>query len=210
MNYQVIVVDPETAGASTPEADEIVTDLSQMAGKITPFTYVVVATHGHFDELALEQALRAPAPYVALVASKTRSASVLDYLAARGLTAAELARLKCPAGLDIRAGRGDEIALSIMAEIVQKRRAARPIPQGDVPVDLNLRLEEAKPPAEPIPSCKGTYLQGDVPVEVIDPVCGMTVQVEGAKYMSEYEGRHYYFCAAGCKLAFDKTPKNYV
>jgi YHS domain-containing protein len=46
--------------------------------------------------------------------------------------------------------------------------------------------------------------------QVIDPVCGMTVDTETAEHKSTYEGSAYYFCAAGCKRAFDKNPTEYV
>jgi xanthine dehydrogenase accessory factor len=185
MHYHVIAVDPDTGGAGMPQADEIITDLKQVADKITPLTYIVVASHGHYDELALEQALRSKAAYVALVASKTRSAAVLEYLRGQGLTEPELARLKYPAGLDIQALRGDEIALSIMAEIVQRRRNAEPL-------DVSALL--APPP----------------PTEVIDPVCGMTVQTTEAKHKTEYQGQTYYFCCVGCQESFDKEPEKYL
>ena len=193
MNYHVIAVDPETAGESIPEADETIDEIGDMAAKITPLTYVVVASHGHYDELALEAALHSSAAYVALVASKTRSASVLEYLAAQGLEESELARLKYPAGLDIQAVRGDEIALSIMAEIVQRRRNSDRI-------DISEFLSEGDLALAPTPAL----------AEAIDPVCGMTVQIEGALYTHEYQGQTYYFCAAGCKHMFAADPEKYL
>jgi xanthine dehydrogenase accessory factor len=239
MNYQVIAVDPDTRGAGMPDADEVVTDLERMAGKITPLTYVVVASHGRYDEVALEQALRSRAAYVALVASRARSSAVLEYLAAQGLGEEELARLKYPAGLDIQAMRGDEIALSIMAEIVQRRRSGEEV---DVP-SLLAGQAPAAAAIDPVcgmavpiagaehvyeydgqtfyfccAGCRASfagepekYLAQPAPAgEAIDPVCGMTVDIASARYMSEYEGQLFYFCAAGCKLAFDKAPGSYV
>jgi xanthine dehydrogenase accessory factor len=240
MNYHVVAVDPDTAGAGMAQADEVLTNLKHIRDKITPLTYIVVASHGHYDELALEYALRSKAAYVALVASKTRAAAVLEYLRGQGLTDTELARLKYPAGLDIQALRGDEIALSIMAEIVQKRRNAEPI-------DITALLPEGAPsPAEAIdPVCGMTvqtaeaehqseykgqlfyfccggckdsfeqnpdkYLAQPLPSgEAIDPVCGMAVDIASAKYMSEYQGQLYYFCAPGCKLSFDRSPEKYT
>ena len=44
----------------------------------------------------------------------------------------------------------------------------------------------------------------------IDPICRMKVQVETARYTSEYSGKMYYFCAAGCKHSFDKEPEKYI
>jgi xanthine dehydrogenase accessory factor len=207
MNYRLTVVDPELKTGAPHEADAVIRNLNALAVQITPQTYVVVATHGQFDELALQQALRSPALYVALVASKTRSAAVYAYLVAQGLTASELARLKVPAGLDIHAQGGDEIALSIMAEIVQTRRTTQPIAvaprlqheaEGGTARSINIDL----------------LLGGDepslAPATAIDPVCGMTVEIASAHYRSEYAGQSYYFCAAGCKLAFDQAPETFV
>lgn len=44
----------------------------------------------------------------------------------------------------------------------------------------------------------------------IDPVCGMEVDEKTAAATSEYKGKTYYFCAPGCKTAFDKEPEKYV
>ncbi|MFQ6123988.1 MAG: YHS domain-containing protein [Candidatus Heimdallarchaeota archaeon] len=44
----------------------------------------------------------------------------------------------------------------------------------------------------------------------IDPVCKMTVDEKTAKFKSNYQGKIYYFCALGCKKAFDKDPENYI
>jgi xanthine dehydrogenase accessory factor len=189
MNYQVIAVDPDNGGAGMTQADEIVTDVKQIPARITPFTYVVVASHGQYDELALAYALRSKAPYISLVASKKRAASVLAYLRGQGIGEAELARLKYPAGLDIQARRGDEIALSIMAEIVQQRRTAEPLA-------LETLLE-------------GIHLSGE-PTEATDPVCGMTVQIAEAEYWTEYQGQTLYFCCESCKKSFENEPGKFL
>lgn len=242
MNYNVIAVDPDNEGAGMSQADEILTDMQHIVDKITPLTYVVVASHGHYDELALTTALRSKAAYVSLVTSKTRASAVLEYLRAQGLTDDELSRLKYPAGLDISARRGDEIALSIMAEIVQKRRSAELFDVEALLASLNLSAEPTEA-IDPVCGmsveiagaeytaqyngrtfyfcCQGCresfkndpeqYLASPAPTgEAIDPVCGMTVDIATAKYMSEYEGQFYYFCAAGCKASFDKTPQKYL
>ncbi len=244
MNYRTIAVDPDADPANMQtEADELITDLGLLVSRITPLTYVVVTTHGNYDEVALEHALRSKAAYVALVASKTRLKAVLDYLSAAGLTPAQLAALKCPAGLDIQAVQAEEIAVSIIAEIVQHRRSAGQI-------DLAALLESVSPGAseptqavDPVcgmavniaeaeyvyehqghtyyfcsESCKSRfatepdqYLDQPAPSgEALDPVCGMTVDIASAKYMSEYETQLYYFCGAGCKRSFDKEPEKYV
>jgi xanthine dehydrogenase accessory factor len=85
---------------------------------------VVVASHGRGEEDALAHALRAGVPYVGLVASRRRGAAVIDELRTAGIVDEELARLRTPAGLDIGARGPEEIALSIVAEIIGVRRAS--------------------------------------------------------------------------------------
>jgi xanthine dehydrogenase accessory factor len=94
---------------------------------------LVVASHGRDEEDSLERALRAGVPYVGLVASRKRGAGVLDELRARGTLAEEdVARVRTPAGLDIGAQTPEEIALSVLAEIVSVRRARQTAPAAAV------------------------------------------------------------------------------
>ena len=80
-------------------------------------TSVLVATHGQYDEDALEQALRSPAAYVGMVGSHRRADACREYLRASGLTEQQIERLKAPAGLDIGAVTPQEIAASILSRI---------------------------------------------------------------------------------------------
>ena len=194
MNYHVIAVDLDGDGAGMEHADEVLTGLEGIGEQIRPYTYVVIATHGNYDEVALEHVLRAKPSYVGLIASPTRAAAVRDYLTKQGVTETELTPLKSPAGLDIQARRGDEIALSVMAEIVQKRR-------NEELRDLALFGEGAKP-AETV--------DGENAGHAIDPICGMTVEMAAARYTAEYEGQRYYFCCAGCKATFEEDPAAYA
>lgn len=178
-----------------PEADQLVNELDLSHIKFTKHTSVVVASHGNYDEDMLVAALQSEAPYVALVASKKRSQAILQYLNESNLTQEQVARLKYPAGLDFGAVTPEEIALSILAEIIQWRRQPQfsdsQVPSAPV---TNLELPIAQIPA----------------LEAIDPVCGMTVEIAIAHFTSEYDGKTYYFCAAGCKRSFDKEPQKYV
>jgi len=85
--------------------------------------FVVVATQGRGDEAALRAALASGADHVAFVGSRRKFATLADRLAADGIDRAALDRVAAPAGLDIHAITPDEIALSILAQIVQWRRA---------------------------------------------------------------------------------------
>ncbi len=84
--------------------------------------YVVVSTQGRGDEAALLAALAVDVDYVAFVGSRKKAAALKAALAERGVAAERLARLKAPAGLDLGAITPDEIAISILAEIVAVRR----------------------------------------------------------------------------------------
>jgi xanthine dehydrogenase accessory factor len=123
LQFHVTVVDPLATRESVPEADAIVNELKLPSGE-----FIVVATHGRYDEEALEQAVKTDAPYIALVASPKRAGTILQILRDRGV---DVERIKSPAGLDIGAQGAEEIALSIVAEIVQERRA-RKAPQKPV------------------------------------------------------------------------------
>jgi xanthine dehydrogenase accessory factor len=84
--------------------------------------YVVVSTQGRGDEAALLAALAVNADYVAFVGSKRKAEALRATLAQRGITHERLAKLKAPAGLDLGAITPDEIAISILAEIIHVRR----------------------------------------------------------------------------------------
>lgn len=187
MSHRVIAVDPEGSTAMD-HADEVIPRLEDLAAQVNPLTYVVVATHGTHDEPAVDAALRAGATYVGLIASPKRAEAVRKYLRLTGLSKEDLAPLKAPAGLDIGARRGDEIALSIMAEIVQRRRSAEVL---DWPEEA--AGEEKRASA----------------TTAIDPVCGMKVVIEGAAHTYQHDGETYYFCCGGCLTQFAETPESF-
>jgi xanthine dehydrogenase accessory factor len=162
----------------------LIEDSADLEADVDERSYVVVATQGHFDEDALEHALATPAAYVGLVASRKRVDAVLGYLRDRGVADEALARVHAPAGLDLGHVATDEIAVAILAEIVQLRAAGS--------------LET------------GTVAETPTRHEEIDPVCGMTVDVADARYRTVHDGRTYYLCSAGCLDSFESDPARYV
>jgi xanthine dehydrogenase accessory factor len=146
---------------------------------------VVVATHADSDEDALERVLRSEAGYVSLVASRKRTTAILGRLSQRGVAAERLGRLKAPAGLDLGAVTPVEIAISILAEIVQHHRSDKTV--------------EAEAPSDTA-----------TPTEAIDPICGMSVEIASARYRSDMAGRTTYFCCLHCKETFDRDPGRYL
>ena len=181
LQFHVTVVDPLATRESAPEADEIVNQLALQALPLGEESFIVIATHGRYDEEALEQAAQTSASYIALVASPRRAGVVLEQLRDRGVS---VDRIKSPAGLDIGAQGAEEIALSIVAEIVQQRRAAR--------------------------SVAAPAVTAAAPAEAVDPICQMTVTIADARYTAEHEGRRYYFCCAHCQRTFEKEPQRYA
>ena len=173
------------------------TDLSQVS--INDRTCIVVATHGQYDELALEQALRSPARYVALVASHRRAEACREYLRDSGLTEQQIERLKAPAGLDIGAVTPEEIAVSILAELVQVRR-------GEL-IEQSHELHNQHSKHMPTHDTAGSPESAGT---ATDPVCGMIVEISTARHHSVLNGRDYYFCCPACKRLFERNPQEYL
>ncbi|HEY6331202.1 MAG TPA: XdhC family protein [Blastocatellia bacterium] len=135
VGFYITVSDP----AATPEAfrtaDRIDTNGPGYDSlKFGPSSYVVIATQHKGDHLSMRQAAEGGAAYIALIASKKRAALVLDYLLAIGVPREILdpAHIRTPAGLDIGASTPEEIALSIVSEMVAVRRGGSGHPMMEV------------------------------------------------------------------------------
>jgi len=144
-----------------------VSDSASVAGA----TAVLIASHGRAEEDTIRAALDAGVNFIGLVASRTRGTAVIASLE---LNRDEQQVVRSPVGLDIGARTADEIALSILAEVV---RAVR--------VD---GLEAPKPADEP-----------ERPSTAIDPVCGMTVTIGDDTAHLSHDGVDYWFCNPGCR-----------
>ena len=197
IHYRVSVGAPGADSQQFPDVDSLQTNLDVNLLTVTPQTFLVVSTQGEDDEAALEQAARSGALYLAFVASKVKGDKVLDYLRQAGVAAEKVERIRVPAGLDIGAASPEEIAVSILAEIIQVR---------------NSRAKGAKTAAAG-KNLGFPILKHDAPAanqDAKDPVCGMSVNSASAKYKSEYQGASVYFCCAGCKQSFDQQPEKYA
>lgn len=138
---------------------------------------LVIAAHGRDELGVLRAALEAGVPYVGLVASRKRGAAVLEQLRADGVTEDLLETVETPAGLDIGARSAAEIAVSILARIVEVRRRAAPA------------LAQA----------------ADRPPTAVDPICGMTIVVADDTPSLRHGDQTIYFCCMGCKLKFEEA-----
>ena len=159
------------------------------AGHADERSMVIVATQGHADEDMIERAVAMRPAYLGLVASRRRGEAVLGYLAERGVPKDQLDRVHAPAGLDLGKTTHEEMAVAILAELVQLRAsgafAAVPAPR---------RAPRAEPEL----------------AEAVDPVCGMTVTANASARPAEHDGVTYYFCCAGCHQKFIENPDAYV
>ncbi len=200
MGFAVTVVDPVADPETLPAGAQVVreADLSGLDGATHP--YVVVATQGQWDEEALEAALIRDVAYVGLVASPTRAAAVREYLRDNGMPAERLAALRAPAGLDLGAETAEEIALSILAELVQVRRGRAAFVAAPGPATLAAGDQASALPPPPATD----------DIVLLDPVCGMTVEPEFVRHIAEHEGTVYAFCSVGCRTRFMKDPTAYV
>jgi molybdenum cofactor cytidylyltransferase len=122
LSFTVTVVDPLVEPGELPEVDRVLRELDFSMLGSNPNRHVVVASRGVCDEEAIEQALRSNSAYIALVANRKRGEEVLRGLQLKGFTSEMLAQVRVPAGLPIGAEQPEEIALSILAEIVSSRK----------------------------------------------------------------------------------------
>ncbi len=149
---------------------------------------LVVAAHGRDELHSLRHALELGLPYVGLVASAKRGAGVIAQLRTDGVAEELLERIDVPAGIAIGARTAAEIALSILAKVVEVRRDA-----GD---------QAPKPAAAARASSAPTSTPASSTLAV-DPVCGMTVAALASTPSVRHDGETVYFCCEGCKTKFE-------
>jgi xanthine dehydrogenase accessory factor len=198
--WRVSVFDPVATADAFPAAERVSqeTALGRVDPEASPF--LVVATQGVWDEEALAAGLRRNASYVGLVASPTRANVVRAWLRDETALADDrLAALRAPAGLDLGAETAEEIALSILAELVQVRRGRAPFVAAPGPATL-AGEELAATPIQPVAD----------DIVLTDPVCGMTVDRARARHLAEHEGVVYAFCSIGCRTRFIKEPATFL
>ena len=183
LDFDVIVLSPDI---SEIELDQNVTKMAKFSS-IEGSCMAVVATQGNGDLHALKTAIDSKPEYLSLIASKKKTKSLLERLKKQEVQTQQIKKIKFPAGLDIGAVTPEEIAVSIMAELVQYRRANARKNEIIINADVDQVSDKEK-----------------------DPICGMFVDPGGADYFSVYNDVTYYFCCGGCKDRFEEEPNSYV
>lgn len=175
LGWDVAVIDDDGVADEHPHPELVRTRLDLTGLGIGPSTAIVVATQGHYDDLALQAALDTEAGYIGVVAAEKRASSLLELLRDSGVGDDALARVHAPAGLDLGPVDNAEIAVAVLADLVARRAAGQ---------------------------MRGAATAA--PREAVDPVCGMTVFVDAAKYHTVHDGTDHWFCCAGCLRTFER------
>lgn len=184
--YEMTVISDLSEHEMFPKARKF-HSLSEFDVKLLkPADFVVVCTQGEDDEKSLEAAVASQANYVSFVSSRRKANSIYRTLKKQGTPIEDLAQVKTPAGLDLNAKSPQDVAISILAEIVQ-----------------------AKQTKEKAFDEEDTFqvMTGDL---YMNPVCKIPVQKSTAKHVLEHKGEKVYFCCDGCKVSFEKEPEAYL
>lgn len=185
VSMRVVVADP--AGGDHPGETVDTVEPTALADRVEAVAAVVVGSMGEFDARGVAAGLSLGADYVGLIASETRAPEVFERAAAYlddGDPDAVARAVTTPAGLDIGARTPDEVAVSILAELVAVRDETAPDREA---IGLADEVETA-----------------------VDPVCGMDVALEDPPATVTHDGEEYYFCCQGCAEAFADSPEAYA
>jgi xanthine dehydrogenase accessory factor len=160
-------------------------------------SYIIITTQGEDDDLSVKKALETTAKYVGFVASRKKAEDIRTYLRSEGISKERITQLKSPVGLDINAKLASEVAISILAEIINHFRIGN--------ATLNKPMNEAtKETTTPTPEDRFAEEY------YINPVCQVPVSKTNPKHVIEYQGEKVYFCCDGCKVSFEKDPSKYM
>ena len=182
LDYEVYALAPGIFELDLPDGVKKMEEFSIIEGQCV----AVVATQGNGDLQALKAATASKPEFLSLIASKKKTNTLLEQLKKDGINKDIIDSIKFPAGLDIGAITPQEIAVSIIAELVKKKRTAT---QRE---EIIFEVEDTKNGKEQ------------------DPICGMFVNPQTADNSCEYDGVNYYFCCGGCKEKFEAEPATYI
>lgn len=134
MGFDPVVSDPMADAAHFPDAARLINDdLGYEALSPAPADFVVIATQHRGDHESMRRVLKSEVRYIALIASHKRTRLVMDYLRDEGFDRVALERIRAPAGLDLGARTPEEIALSVISEIVMLRRGGSGVAVSQTP-----------------------------------------------------------------------------
>ena len=181
LNYNCYICSPNAVPQKNlSDKINIINDYKTFAGQCV----AVVATQGENDIQALKSAIASKPNFISMIVSKKKASSILSQLEKNGLSKDEITKVKFPAGIDINAKAPEEIAVSILAELINDRNAIDL--EEQVIVDIKNKQKE------------------------IDPICKMLIDPENAADSYEFNGNIYYFCCSGCKEKFALETSSFI
>ncbi len=186
MNYQVSAINSEAYPDRFPTADQVLTFENMAEHSLGSHSYVVVCTQGEGDTEALHQAIQLNPPYLSFIASRKKANAIFRELHdEKNIDFDQLTDIKTPAGLDIGAKLPEEVAISVLAQIIQEFRQDN---DNATTTEVQINNDEY----------------------YINPVCQIPVHKSTAKHVVEYKGEQVYFCCDGCKVSFEAQPEAYI
>lgn len=188
MDYRVDVVSAIDAKDSFPTASQHIDLEDYSSDYINANSAIVVCTQGDGDMQALKKAITSNPKYLGYVASRKKGASMFGDLRKMGVHMDQLKTIKTPAGIDIKAKLPEEVAISILAQIIEEFRSDTPKAEKEAPPQIEMKNEDF----------------------YMNPVCNIPVMKSSAKHIIQYKGENVYFCCDGCKVSFEKNPAQYM
>ena len=192
MDYKVDVVMVSADANVFPEADSVLSLAGIDESLIQDNTFIVVCTQGEGDADAMFKALSFDINYISFVASRKKANAIFSDLRSMKVPMDKLKMIKTPAGIDIGAKLPEEVAVSILAQIIREFR-----------VVSEAQSEELNKSGMPQVELKNEDFY-------MNPVCSIPVQKSTAKYVLEHNNEKVYFCCDGCKVSFEKAPEKYL
>jgi len=149
LNFRLTICDDRAEFANRkrfPDANNIIVEnFERVFDKIdiNKNSYIVIVTKGHkCDEIVLEKAVKTNAKYIGMIGSERKTLTILKRLNKRGISKETLSRIYSPIGISIGAVTPEEIALSIVSELIKVRRL------GDAPETKHMAISFSKSPQE--------------------------------------------------------------
>tara|TARA_R110001592_G_scaffold85144_2_gene251440 strand:- start:319 stop:1320 length:1002 start_codon:yes stop_codon:yes gene_type:complete len=180
-----------------PSANSVSNTVDFSSFKSLTNTYIIITTQGEDDELSVKKALETSVNYVGFVASAKKAEDIKAYLTNAGVSDARISELRSPVGLDINAKLASEVAISILAEVIDDFRKEKTNNSSCCGGS-----ESTKTEADVTDKFNEEYY--------INPVCNVPVSKKNPKHIVEYAGEKVYFCCDGCKVSFENEPGKYI
>lgn len=192
----VMAIDADTQ--TFPEANKVLDEVKFDSLQNIRNTHIIVTTQGEDDELSVKKAMQTQATYVGFVASARKSEDIQTYLSAEGISEERISQLRSPVGLDINAKLASEVAISILAEVIEHFRNES---KTEHPCCGSSKTAKTETTAAEDKFAEDYY---------INPVCNVPVSKKNPKHIIEHKGEKVYFCCDGCKVSFENDPAKYI